>query len=223
MVAVLVVLRAGLMALAAAFVLGAVLLLALWRLRLIPPGDAGWALVDLVLLGAVLLVLVRGTRWVPAAPPGALFRPAAGSDVAAALRIGLAYTGIKWIASPLLGDGLPEFERLPGTFEVLGTIASATMEEALFRGYLLWALLRIGRPWAAVLAPSAVFAALHLPNLAVCGELFEPVALVAFLGWGVSGLAYAAMTVLSGRIWPAIAFHALHNLLVTAAGGGGCG
>lgn len=224
MAAVLVVLRAGLVSFAAALLLGLAILVPLGLLRLAPAGAAREALVDLVMLGTVVLVLTRGMRWVPAVPLRSLFRPVAErGDVAAALRIGLAFMGVQWVASPLAEGQLPEFTVLPGVLEVVGFAASATMEEALFRGYLLGVLFRSGRPWAAVLAPSAVFAVLHLPSLAACGgAVLQPAALVPLLDWGVSGMVYATMTVLSGRIWPAAALHAMHNVLVTAAGGGGC-
>jgi membrane protease YdiL (CAAX protease family) len=227
MAAVLVVLRAGLVSLAAALLLGAAILIPFGLLRLAPPGGTREALIDLVMLGTVVLVLTRGMKWVSAVPLDVLFRPVAaaarGGGVAAAFRIGLAFKAVQWVLSPLVQGQAPEFTALPGPLEVVGTVASATMEEALFRGYLLGVLFRLGRPWAAVLAPSALFAALHLPNIAFCdGTLLELPTLVPLLDWGVSSMVYATMTVLSGRVWPAVALHTLHNLLVMAAGGGGC-
>lgn len=225
MAAVLVVLRAAIVALAVSTLLGLAAMVLLAKLRLTPADEAREALIELVMLGAVVLVLTRGVRWVPAMPLRSLFHPVAGAgDLAAALRIGLAFMALEWVAIPFVQGNAPEFSVLPGAAEAVGTIAAATMEEVLFRGYLLGALLRSGRPWAAVLAPSAVFALLHLPNLPACGEaLFQPGTLVPLLNWGVSGMVYATITVLSGRIWPAAALHALHNLMVTAAGGDGCG
>lgn len=224
MAAVLLVLRAGLVAFATAVLLGLMVLVPLVLLRLAPMGEALGVLIDLILLGTVVLVLTQGTRWVPPVPARSLFRPVAGvGDVAAAFRIGLAFMGVQWIASPLVHGELPEFTVRPGALEVAGFIASATVEEVLFRGYLLGVLFRSGRPWAAVLAPSALFAVLHLPNLAACGEaILAPATLVPLADWYVSGMVFATMTVLSGRIWPAVAVHALHNVLVTAVGGGGC-
>lgn len=224
MAAVLVVLRAGLVSFAAAMLLGLAILVPIGLLRLAPAGEPREALVDLVMLGTVVLVLTRGMRWVPAVPLRSLFRPIArAGDITAAFRIGLAFMGVQWVVSPLAQGHVPEFTASPGVAEVVGFVASATMEEALFRGYLLGVLFRSGRPWAAVLAPSAVFAVLHLPNLAACGEaVLQPATLVPLLDWGVSGMVYATMTVFSGRIWPAAALHTLHNVLVTAAGGGGC-
>ena len=50
----------------------------------------------------------------------------------------------------------------------------------------------------------------------------SPGTAIAPLGSAVSGLAYATTTVSAGRIWPAIAVHAPHNISAFAAGGGGC-
>ncbi len=57
------------------------------------------------------------------------------------------------------------------------------------------------------------FSVAHLPSWLTCDGFFGQTMLVALLEWTVAGMLFATMTILSGRIWPAILFHTAHNLL----------
>jgi membrane protease YdiL (CAAX protease family) len=95
-------------------------------------------------------------------------------------------------ASPLLLAGAVAF-------------APAVVEELLFRGLLLAALLtRLGRI-DAVAVCGAFFAAIHLDP-----SQFFPLA--------VLGFAAGAVAVASGSVWPAVALHAAYNLTGLALG-----
>lgn len=86
-------------------------------------------------------------------------------------------------------------------------VAVAVNEEVWFRGIIL-AILRRGRGTVrvAVVGSSALFGVLHLANLAG-GE--DPAAAVLQLVFAVLfGLVAAEVTVLTGSLWPAIAWHA---------------
>jgi membrane protease YdiL (CAAX protease family) len=100
----------------------------------------------------------------------------------------------------LLPEGLPLWQVL-----VLLSVAPGILEELAFRGVLLHGLRRRFRPVVLALVVGGVFGLFHV-------ALFRLVP-TAFLG-----VALAAVTLLTGSIFPAMAWHALNNLLGLLAG-----
>lgn len=213
MAAVLVAVRAGLIGFVMANVLALLVLVPLLLLRLLPRGELSWALCDVVILAVMVRVFSHGMPWVPRVPAGLLWRPGGHGDAAAAFRIGLAFMAVQWIVQPTLDGDWPSLPDVPSPLQVIGVFAAAATEEVLFRGYLLGLLLRAGRPWEAVWVSSAVFGLAHLPGRLSCDGFSGAAMLIPLLHWTVSGMVYATMTILSGRIWPAVLLHAAHNLL----------
>jgi len=82
------------------------------------------------------------------------------------------------------------------------------MEEAIFRGLVLRALLPGGLVRAAVLS-SLIFACAHLANLITNADLNDTIlqVVIAFL----MGLAFTAALAVTRNIWPAVFIHALSN------------
>lgn len=97
-------------------------------------------------------------------------------------------------------EGVPLWQLLP-----LMTVLPGIAEEIAFRGVLLHGLHRRLGPVALVLVVGAVFGLFHV-------TLFRLVP-TAFLG-----VVLAAVTVLTGSIFPAMAWHALHNASAVLAG-----
>ena len=165
----------------------------MWRLALGLTSKAAMA-------GAIAFVWMRGvtmswvagraltSRWelVRATLIGSL----AGATMFALLRVG-------------------EFESARGSEQVLSSahvlawasavIAAPLLEELLFRGILLRALLRRSSTPAAIIASALVFSAFH----------YFPVRMVSSLALGVL---VGAMLVRTGSVWPCVAAHAAWNL-----------
>lgn len=127
-------------------------------------------------------------------------------------------TGLIWL--PLLLSPLP----LVGGFRPLdaGTIAifvagyllTGFFEESLFRGILL-GFLKAKGVWAGVLISSVLFATGHLTRLFFGSA-------PATVGWQVLfafcfGVAYSALRLRMGTIWPLIFLHALWDFMLNAA------
>jgi membrane protease YdiL (CAAX protease family) len=110
-------------------------------------------------------------------------------------------------------DLAPLFDLPPAELGGLAAVTCALAplaEEAAFRGYLLSALRLSVSPARAILATTAVFAALHLDPVRLPGLL----ALGALFGW----LAWR-----SGSLWPAVAAHAANNSVATLLAIAGAG
>lgn len=89
-------------------------------------------------------------------------------------------------------------------------IVDAAWEELLFRGVALdFATRRYGR-WGALALSSVFFAGAHLLDAAAA----DPLAFAYLL---VAGLALGAIRLATGSLWPALALHAAHNLLLSGA------
>lgn len=93
--------------------------------------------------------------------------------------------------------------------------AVALNEETWFRG-IVFAILRARSTRTAVVGSSVLFGVLHLANLAGGADLGSAVLQVAFAA--LFGLVAAQLLVLTGSLWPAIAWHAAWNF-VTFIGG----
>ncbi len=94
-------------------------------------------------------------------------------------------------------------------------VAVALNEETWFRG-IVFAILRARSTRTAVVGSSVLFGVLHLANLAGGADLGSSVLQVAFAA--LFGLVAAQLLVLTGSLWPAIAWHAAWNF-VTFIGG----
>ncbi len=192
---------------------------------LVASPDASSVVVILTLCGAALGTLwVARTRWPrlwpQATPPGFGFSTPAAAYCLAALLLGLTV--------PLLGGKLTELlahgHAVPQDVKQLGSGASPGLrialtlavvsigplvEELLFRGVLLSALLRRLRAGWAALASAALFALVHLPDL---HWLWYAVPNLVLLG-----VVLAWLRLRSGSLWPAVIAHACNNLLAMLA------
>lgn len=97
---------------------------------------------------------------------------------------------------------------------VLIVIVVPIVEELLFRGVLLAALLERGpkdpvkRKWAAIIASSLIFGLFHVDPQLIGGTT-------------VLGIGAALLRVETGSLWPAILLHQLNNALATVLLAGG--
>lgn len=92
---------------------------------------------------------------------------------------------------------------------VLVVTLGPVVEELLFRGVLLSALLQRWSVWPAVLLTSALFALAHLSGLGFHWYAVPQLFLLALL--------LAWLRLHSGSIWPAVVAHGTNNLLAVAA------
>lgn len=120
----------------------------------------------------------------------------------------------------LLGAGLGFLIALPavatGRFAAPTAVAAAIVlvdaawEEVLFRGLAFdFAERRYGR-WGALALSSLCFAGAHLLDAAAADPL-------AFAYLILAGLVLGAIRLATGTLWPALALHAAHNLLLSGA------
>jgi hypothetical protein len=99
-------------------------------------------------------------------------------------------------------------------------------EETLFRGFLLYALVRV---WgdsrrgllAALAVPALIFGLAHAPQV-LAGDPMDDT-LMTMLNCTVSGLWWGALVLVGGSLWPAVLLHAASNasFQITALGLGG--
>jgi sodium transport system permease protein len=85
------------------------------------------------------------------------------------------------------------------------------VEELFFRGYLLAALLSVGRPLWAMTASAALFGLFHLLVL-------DSLAIERFIPTMLLGLLLAWIAWKTGSIWAGVAMHVTHNTLLTLMG-----
>jgi hypothetical protein len=99
----------------------------------------------------------------------------------------------------------------PPTSVVLFVLANTLMvgfsEEVMFRGFLLSAMRGVMGVWPAVLLSSVIFGAVHAANGFVTGA-WDAAWMQAAMA-GMSGLAFAAIRVRTGSLWPGIVAHGL--------------
>jgi membrane protease YdiL (CAAX protease family) len=88
--------------------------------------------------------------------------------------------------------------------------AVALNEETWFRG-IVFAILRARSTRTAVVGSSVLFGVLHLANLAGGADVGSSILQVAFAA--LFGLVAAQLLVLTGSLWPAIAWHAAWNFV----------
>ena len=104
---------------------------------------------------------------------------------------------------------------------VLGHLIVGFVEETLFRGLMLFALIRV---WghtrrgvlAAALVQAVIFGIPHLLQIAVGGSFAAT--LVVILISLISGIWYAALVLRWGSLWPVIVIHAVTNNIFLVKG-----
>jgi membrane protease YdiL (CAAX protease family) len=131
----------------------------------------------------------------------------------------LVYTGMSALLA-FFGALRVDLSLNPGTGPVLlHTMLAGVMEEILFRGLILYALVsrwggtRRGTV-SAVLVSAFLFGVLHFFNL-----LGGPADITALqvTEAAASGILYGALVLTAGSVWPAVILHSLINLLVNIA------
>ena len=189
-----------------------------------PGMQAVLVMLVLSLAAAVIMLLIRHrwpALWSLAHPPGFGFvRPEQARFLLLAAVIGLATPLVggwltHWLAQghPItqnisqLGESTPLAWRIPLVLLVVSL--GPLVEELLFRGVLLSALLQRWGAVAAIGLSSLVFALAHLPGLD-----WQVFALPDLL---LLAVALAWLRLRSGSIWPSVVGHAANNLLAVAA------
>lgn len=108
--------------------------------------------------------------------------------------------------------------RLPDTYNAfLRQMVVGFVEETLFRGFLLYALVRV---WgntrrgllAAATLPALLFGSLHILQLASGNELAG--VLLTIVLAALSGIWMGALVLRGGSLWPAVIIHAWTNMVV---------
>ncbi|MGE3190814.1 MAG: ABC transporter permease subunit [Vicinamibacterales bacterium] len=165
-------------------------------------------LVGIFLGGSVLFIRRYGLAWrevlawrAPAWP--AWVAVAAGAP--AGLLAGAAVFQLANLVVPVPREMLETFSQylVPGDMPFWALLPMLTVlpgicEEIAFRGVLLQSLRRFYRPWTAALLTGLVFGFFH-------------VSLFRLLPTAFLGVLLATVTILSGSIFPAMAWHALNN------------
>ena len=189
-----------------------------------PDTNALMVILTLLLAASVTVVLVRRlwpAAWSHGVPPGlGLTRPGRPIFYLAAVLLGLALPVAggwltRWVAHghevtqdvKQIGGAASLALRLP--LALLVVSLGPLVEELLFRGALLSALLRRMHAGWAVAVSSLLFACVHLPDL---GFLWYAVPNLALLG-----AVLAWLRLRSGSLWPAVVAHGMNNLLAVAA------
>lgn len=183
------------------------------------------ALVVIVLVGDAAITLWLARRfwpqlWTQAQPPGFGFTVPAVEWCATAAVVGLSMPWIGGQLTELLarGHAVPQDVKQLGDdaglgFRIALTLVVASIgpvvEELLFRGVLLSALLRHLRVVPAALASAALFALVHLPDLHWQWYALPNLALL--------GVALAWLRLRSGSLWPSVIAHGCNNLLAMLA------
>jgi membrane protease YdiL (CAAX protease family) len=188
--------------------------------------DMQAALTMLTLIGAAWVVLRLARRkwpqlWSMARPPGFGFvMPVQPAFFVMAIAVGL--------AAPMLGGWMTRLfaghHAAPQNIQQLGTQAGVVsrlclalllvslgplVEELLFRGMLLSALMRRWHVGWAVTVSSLAFVLIHLPGLQLHWYALPDLFLLA--------LALCWVRLQSGSIWPAVLTHSLNNALAVLA------
>ena len=123
---------------------------------------------------------------------------------------------------PVIGnllDGLSTTDPMQIMLFFFVAILSGFVEETLFRGLILRALLPTG-VWRAALISAALFGGMHILNVLA---ISSPAYAMLQVGYAAAiGFAYAALAIRTGTIWPLILAHFLTNFVgFMAAGGAG--
>ncbi len=128
------------------------------------------------------------------------------------------YAAYRYAFFGTLASDLAYLLRLPETWGVvLRQMVVGTVEETLFRGVLLYALVRVWGTtrrglFAAILTPALLFGSLHILQLATGNSLSGT--LVTMVIGLFSGIWMGALVLRWGTIWPGVAIHAFSNAVV---------
>lgn len=165
--------------------------------------------------GALILMFVL--RLVSASELG-LCRPQQKWWTVACLSV-VCFVALSWVWRALLvGVGVDSDQQLrvalsthwPGPLALLivgySVFLAPVVEEVLFRGLLLGALVRRWGQWSGIIISSILFGLMHLSDPWVIPPLMV---LGIVLGW---------LTVRSGSLWPAILAHTLNNVIAVISG-----
>jgi membrane protease YdiL (CAAX protease family) len=123
---------------------------------------------------------------------------------------------------PVIGnliDGVPETDLAQVLLFFVMALLSGFVEETLFRGLILRALLPTG-VWRAAVISALLFGGMHILNVL---SISSPAAVLLQVGYAAAiGFGYAALVIRTGTIWPLILAHFLTNFAgFMAAGGAG--
>ncbi len=111
-----------------------------------------------------------------------------------------------------LHDAVVGWRALPLFWPILAIgIVPPLVEEFFFRGYLLTALLAIGRPVWGILGSALLFGLFHL-------LVVDSFALERFIPTTLLGLLLGWIAWKTGSIWPGVAMHVTHNSLIVILG-----
>ena len=159
--------------------------------------------------------------WLQARPPGFGFtRPRRGWFFALAIALGLIAPLLGGWLTQLLAHGHPVTQNIEQlgmstpvgwriALALLATTLGPLVEELLFRGVLLSALLQRFRVGWSMAISALAFALAHLPGLQFAWYALPDLMLLA--------LALAALRLASRSLWPAVLAHGVNNLLAVAA------
>jgi membrane protease YdiL (CAAX protease family) len=175
-------------------------------------------------LAATVCLLLVMWRWgwlraagVTVLGSGRLWLLAAGLAVYVIVAYQLAFFGEITVDLSTLWDA-GEAQAILSRQAVVGVV-----EETLFRGFLLYALVRV---WghtrrgllAAVAAPAVIFGLSHIMQLLIGNPLEH--SLMTMINAFFVGLWYGALVLLGGSLWPAVLVHAATNASVQLAAAG---
>lgn len=133
-----------------------------------------------------------------------------------------AVLGAALVSAAMTAPGLPDADADGNLyFYLLGTcLLTALVEELVFRGVLLRALLHVCRPRATMLVTAALFAALHALPIGIQGDMplaFTVVSLsMKFLEAFAFGIVMAAILFCGGTLISVIVLHAAFDCIYFA-------
>ena len=128
------------------------------------------------------------------------------------------YAAYRYTFFGTLASDVAYLLHLPEAWGVaLRQLGVGTVEEILFRGILLYALVRAWGTtrrglFAAILTPALLFGSLHILQLAT-GNSLSGTLLTIVIGL-LSGIWMGALVLRWGTLWPGVAIHAFSNVVV---------
>jgi len=186
-----------------------------------PYGDAMTVSIGRLAVTAWVLFLVWCMHWLKAS----------GISRSGSWRVWLlALVGLVYLASASLYSfyGRVAFDfssllRLPDArAAVINHFIAGLSEEILFRGLILYALIRVWGSttqgiFGSVLLSSALFALVHLTQVFTYGTSLSSALFLVLQGFVIS-IWWGALVVLGGSIWPAVVLHFVVNAVVAVQG-----
>lgn len=172
---------------------------------------APWSLqiIAFVLILGICLILLRKNRW--------------WSDIGLRAPYQRRLLWLFWLPFvPVFGnllDGVHVTDSAQILLFLVMALLSGFVEEILFRGLILRALLPTGI-WRAALLSAALFGSMHILNVLT---MSNPVYALLQVGYAAAiGFAYAVLVIRTGTLWPLILAHCLTNFAgFMAANGAG--